>query len=102
MKSNKLNFAVAALVLGSVIAFTQSSFTTVKHAITGKTTVQYHFKGTTLAADKMAANYEVYSSQTCASGTTLPCIIEVDGDLQTWLNSQTKEAIRDNALVQKQ
>jgi hypothetical protein len=104
MKRIKLNFAVVALLLGSVIAITQSSFTTAK-AVKGKTSdAHYVFTGNALADDTDPANYDVEDGDPgCASGMSLPCVITVpDGtSLTDWLGARTKEQILSQADEKK-
>ena|SRR3569833_4417057 len=96
MKRIKLNFAAWAFLLGTALAFTTSSFTTVK-AKTASGATQYQFNGTTLSQDKSASNYSVVGAPPSCSGTALPCTITVSGDLQTWLDARTPAQIRDDA-----
>jgi hypothetical protein len=99
MKRIKINFAVLAFVLGTVVALTQSSFTSVKQANSRITAVQYHFEGNSLSQDKSASNYTILSSPAsdCTEANVMPCVITVDGDLQTWLDARTNVQIRDQA-----
>jgi hypothetical protein len=99
MKNRKFNVTMLAVLLGSVIAFTQSAFTPAhKH---GLTSARWVFTGSVLSQDKSAANYvkvdASHPASTSCSGTQLPCIITVEGDLQTYLNANSSTAIRDNA-----
>ncbi|QEM07803.1 hypothetical protein DIU31_031480 [Mucilaginibacter rubeus] len=99
MKNSRLNISMLAIVLGTVIAFTQSAFKPVhKHKFA---TAQWIFNGTMLSQDKSAANYTkvdaTHPVPTSCSGSAVPCYITVDGDLQTYLNANSSTAIRDNA-----
>ena len=99
MKRFSLKLPFVAFALAGIIAFTQSAFTPAKVVHT-KSVVSYAFNGTTLAQDKSAANYTMIDASHPApecEGTSLPCIVSVDGDLQTWLNARTQTQIRDQA-----
>jgi hypothetical protein len=99
MKNKKLNISVLAIVLGSLVAFTQSAFKPA-HKQT-YATAQWIFTGTMLSQDKSAVNYvkvdATHPVPSNCTGTALPCYITVDGDLQTYLNANSSTAIRDNA-----
>jgi len=90
MKRFKINFAVAAILAGSLIALTQSAFTpaTVKHARFG---TEYQFNGTTTAQQRDATNYSVVSGDgpVCDDSDIHVCTINVTGDLQTWLTNHS-------------
>ncbi|MGF7079047.1 hypothetical protein [Mucilaginibacter sp. UYCu711] len=100
MRRFKLNLALATFIAGSAIAITQSSFTPAKAA---KFSSNYHFKGTTTAQMKTAANYEVVTSPpTCDNGGSLPCEIDnISGSLQTWLDARTNAQILAAAVQTK-
>jgi hypothetical protein len=104
MKHTSFKLPVLAFALAAIIAFTQSAFTPVKTVKYKVAAVQYAFNGTTLAQDKSASNYTAISpsnpAPTCA-GASLPCIVSVEGDLQTWLNARTPAQIRDQAVETK-
>ena len=93
MKRFKLNFAVAAFVVGAAIAFTQSSFTTAK--VKRQNGTEYQFNGTMVSQEKSASNYSVVSGSgpSCDENEVLVCTINVTGDLQTWLNNHTDAQI---------
>ena len=95
MKRFKLNFAVIAFILGSVIALTQSAFTPVKKAGVARTGTNYVFNGTTAAESQMATFYSVKSgTPSCDEADVLPCEIDnISGSLQTWLNARSQEQI---------
>ncbi|MFI5162355.1 MAG: hypothetical protein ACHQHN_13835 [Sphingobacteriales bacterium] len=98
MKRFKLNFAVIAFMVGSVVAFSQSAFTPVRKA-KAQTGTNYKFNGNQLSQDLSASNYSTYSTApSCDEANVLPCIINVTGDLQTWLNTQTNQSVVDNAI----
>lgn len=99
MKNRKFNVTMLAVLLGSVIAFTQSAFTPAhKH---GLTSAQWIFTGTMLSQDKSVANYVKADAANPlppdCHGSAVPCYITVNGDLQTYLNANSSTAIRDNA-----
>lgn len=99
MKRTSFKISVLAIILGSMVAFTQSAFKPVhKHNFA---TAQWIFNGTTLSQDKVAGNYTkvdaMHPVPTNCSGSALPCYITVDGDLQTYLNNNSSTVIRDNA-----
>lgn len=97
MKNFKMGFF--ALLLGGVIAVTQSAF---KPAHRQRfDSAQWIFNGTTLGQDKFSSNYQIVDGlhpvpDNC-SGTALPCYITVNGDLQTYLDNTSSGDIRDNA-----
>lgn len=91
--------ALFVMLLGAGVAF---AFKAPVKKIKVLPPVQYQFNGTTLTQDKTAANYSVVSgSGPDCEGTTLPCVVSVSGDLQTWLNARTDTQIRDQAISTK-
>jgi hypothetical protein len=106
MKRIKLNFAVAAILLGSVIAVTQSAFTPIKPAAKHFAGTIYDFNGSMLSQDKTAANYsaEGTTPPDCDEVQTLPCRILVpEGQtLQGWLDSQSNfQDVVDHSIDQR-
>jgi hypothetical protein len=99
MQIKKFKIGFLAILLGGIIAVTQSAF---KPAHVRKyDAAQWIFNGTTIAQDKSASNYTMVDGShpvpdNC-SGTSLPCYITVDGDLQTYLDANTAADIRSNA-----
>jgi hypothetical protein len=104
MRSIKLNFTAMAFLLGSVIAVTQSSFTASKSTEANFAGTNYVFNGHTLAADKIAANYSVSTSNPgCDEVPTLPCVINVPTGttLSAWLAARTSSQIMTDATNRK-
>ncbi|OAQ41973.1 hypothetical protein A5893_02310 [Pedobacter psychrophilus] len=92
---------VFTLLLGFTLAFGFSAFKAVK---TQGTAIRYVFDGTSSSQSKSAVNYtmlEVNDPEPDCSGSALPCIIEVDGNLQTWLNARTESQILSQASATK-
>lgn len=98
----KVNFLSAfALLLGITLAVGFSAF---KASEPKNVVVQYVFDGTTSSQSKTAANYtmlEVNDPAPGCEGTALPCVIEVEGNLQTWLDARTESQIVSQAIATK-
>ena len=104
MKRFKINLGFIAFILGAVIAFTQSSFTTVKAEKVKRSGTNYVFNGNSLTDDTNAANYSVESGDPgCDQTPTLPCVINVPAGqtLSGWLSTRSDTQIRDQATEKK-
>lgn len=94
---NKFNLSILAGLVGLGVVFTQSAFT-------NQTDVRYHYKLTTEAGIDMASNWELATdpnSIECGVSGSLPCVISIDGDLQTFLtqNPSSTELLSTNKVV---
>ncbi len=93
--------SVSALLLGIILSVSTTAFRSVNNH---RTAVQYSFEGSNSSQSKSASNYTmlgVSDPQPECEGTSLPCVIEVDGDLQTWLDARTETQIKDQAINTK-
>lgn len=96
MKRFKINKAfLAALILGSTIALTQSAFTSAKPLKVKSGGTEWQFNGTSTSEMKSASEYSEVSGSgpSCDDANVLPCTINVTGDLQTYLNGHSDAQI---------
>ncbi|RYF26674.1 MAG: hypothetical protein EOO42_00880 [Flavobacteriales bacterium] len=92
MKNLKNLLPLFALVLGFALVFTQSAFKS-------NTAVRYKYKNNTSTNINQPSSWEVITSEnepTCDDSPELPCVVEVDGSLSTFLiNHPTAQDIMD-------
>ena len=97
MKKNIFLSALAIVAVAGVFIF--SAF-----KANESSPVQYVFDGTSSSQSKSAANYtmlDVNDPEPGCEGTALPCVIEVEGNLQTWLDARTESQILSEAIATK-
>lgn len=99
MKKNIFFSALAIVAVAGVFIF--SAFTPTKSK---SVAVQYVFNGNSSLDSKNAANYSMIDEndpEPGCDGSALPCIVEVEGNLQTWLDARTELQILSEATATK-
>lgn len=100
MKKYLLGLFAIALAIG-FSAFTTNTTKTDND----KAVVDYYFNSLDISEARVASSYQTWSSQSCPSGTALPCRIQFNTNtyatLQIYLNSFASDQAVVNAAITK-